>query len=267
MAITKDDILKAANTILEQGGNPTLAAVRKLLGGGSYTTIGEAMTEWRTQQHIALAASSLREPAPEAVSNRLNEFSGEIWSLALEVANNQLYAEREALERARLEFKNEKIETTELADQLTSELEQAAEKIKEHEGHIGAATEKYRMQERYMSSLTDDLHKAQQSAYAANTALIEAHKYLNRTTQLLETEQAAHSELSKKLEQSVETCSAQKSELIRLEAELKAMCQRAETAEDIARNATAEVVTLRHQLAVTELQLASKVSDLTEVKA
>ncbi|HEY8159129.1 MAG TPA: DNA-binding protein [Methylobacter sp.] len=270
MAITKDDIFNAADSILDQGGNPTLASVRKLLGGGSYTTIGEAMTEWRTRQQIALAASTIREPAPEAVTSRLNEFSGEIWSLALEVANNKLQAERKALEQARLAFKNEKIETAELADQLTSELEQANEKIKEQHGHIDAATEKFKIQERILSSLTNDLHTAQNNAFAANTALAEAHKYINRTTKLLETEQATNIELSKKLEQSVETSYAQKSELIRLEAELKAMRQRAETAEDIAQKATAEAVELRRQLAITEdrmLQLARKVPDRTEVKA
>jgi hypothetical protein len=39
MAITRDQVFEAADQIVAAGGNPTLAEVRKHLGGGSYTTI------------------------------------------------------------------------------------------------------------------------------------------------------------------------------------------------------------------------------------
>jgi hypothetical protein len=47
MAIDKQQIFKAANELDLTGHSPTLAAVRKVLGGGSFTTISEAMNEWR----------------------------------------------------------------------------------------------------------------------------------------------------------------------------------------------------------------------------
>jgi hypothetical protein len=43
MAITIQDIHAAADKIADAGEAPTLAAVRKALGGGSFTTISEAM--------------------------------------------------------------------------------------------------------------------------------------------------------------------------------------------------------------------------------
>jgi len=49
--------------------NPTLAAVRKGLGGGSFTTISEAMTEWKARK--AAREKPLNEPAPQAVAERL----------------------------------------------------------------------------------------------------------------------------------------------------------------------------------------------------
>ncbi|EKJ5694690.1 DNA-binding protein [Salmonella enterica] len=50
MAITAKQIMQAADEIAREGLNPTLARVRKKLGGGSFTTISEVMIEWRTQK-------------------------------------------------------------------------------------------------------------------------------------------------------------------------------------------------------------------------
>ena len=47
MAITRDQIFAVADEIDAAGQNATLAAVRKALGGGSFTTISDGMTEWK----------------------------------------------------------------------------------------------------------------------------------------------------------------------------------------------------------------------------
>ncbi|EAN5736141.1 hypothetical protein EJD04_25860 [Salmonella enterica] len=59
MAITTEQIMKAADELNQEGQNPTLARVRKKLGGGSFTTISEVMIEWR-----ALKARSVPAHAP-----------------------------------------------------------------------------------------------------------------------------------------------------------------------------------------------------------
>ena len=123
MAITKDQIFAVADEIDAAGQNATLAAVRKALGGGSFTTISEGMTEWKARK--AAKETPLREPAPSAVADRLAELGTEIWSSALELANGRLATEREALEAARLQLEADKAEAAELADQVTGELEVA----------------------------------------------------------------------------------------------------------------------------------------------
>ena len=55
MAITTADIHAAADRIAEAGQQPTLAAVRSALGGGSFTTISEAMKGWKAAQAAAAA--------------------------------------------------------------------------------------------------------------------------------------------------------------------------------------------------------------------
>ncbi len=127
MAVTREQIFAVADELDTAGQKPTLAAVRKALGGGSFTTISEAMNEWRARK--ASQAAPIREPTPQAVADRLAEAGAEIWSLALELANARLASEREALEQARQEAEQARREAAELADQLAGELDEARARI------------------------------------------------------------------------------------------------------------------------------------------
>lgn len=121
MAITKKAIFDAADALDAAGQRPTLAALRKAVGGGSFTTISEAMKEWWAAR--ALREAPAREPAPAVVGERLGVVADEIWALALQVANERLASEREAFEAARVQAEHEKVEAVELADAVTAELE------------------------------------------------------------------------------------------------------------------------------------------------
>ena len=123
MAITKDQIFAAADELDAAGQSATLAAVRKALGGGSFTTISDAMAEWKARK--AARDTPLREPPPPTLVDRLGVLGAEIWSAALELANGRLESEREALEAARAQLEADKAEAAELADQVTAELEVA----------------------------------------------------------------------------------------------------------------------------------------------
>ena len=123
MAITKDQIFAVAAELDAAGHSPTLAAVRKALGGGSFTTISEGMTEWKARK--VAKETPLRELAPPVIAERLAELGAEIWAAALELANGRLASEREALETTRVQLEAEKLEAAELADQVTAELEEA----------------------------------------------------------------------------------------------------------------------------------------------
>jgi len=119
--ITKERIFQVADELDAKGKNPTLAAVRKGLGGGSFTTISEAMTEWKARK--AAKEKPPHEPAPQAIIDRLAELGSEIWASALELANGRLATERQALENAQAQHEAEKAEAAELVDQVTAELE------------------------------------------------------------------------------------------------------------------------------------------------
>lgn len=101
MGITKEQIFALADRLDADGQKATLALVRKQLGSGSFTTISEAMNEWRTRK--ASRVSPIREPVPQAVTGKLSELGGELWAVSLEMANSRLASEREALESLRQE--------------------------------------------------------------------------------------------------------------------------------------------------------------------
>lgn len=124
MAIyTKEAIWAAADELEAAGERPTQANIRRKLGGGSFTTISEAMKERRAQREAALAPR--REPAPERVVTASQEFAVIVWDAAQDVVNGRLAAERDALEAARQEFEAEQQQAAEFADQLSADLEAA----------------------------------------------------------------------------------------------------------------------------------------------
>ena len=107
MAVTKEQIFSAADELAAGGQKPTLEAIRQRVGG-SYTTISPALNEWKARQ--ATAAAPLREPAPQAVADRLAELGADVWAVALDLANARLAVEREALEKARVELEADRAE-------------------------------------------------------------------------------------------------------------------------------------------------------------
>ncbi|CDQ11691.1 KfrA protein (fragment) (plasmid) [Acidithiobacillus ferrivorans] len=118
---SQEEIWAAADALVKAGGRPTLAAVRKAVGGGSFTTISEAMGTWRTRQAIA---EPVREPAPVAVAQQAAVLASELWAQALAIAHERLQADREVLEAARVDMARERSEAVELADLLAGELDQ-----------------------------------------------------------------------------------------------------------------------------------------------
>ena len=117
---SQEDIWAAADALVGAGERPTLAAVRKAVGGGSFTTISEAMAEWRTRQVLA---EPVREPAPVAVAQHAAVLAAELWAQALAIAHERLQADRNALEAAQVDMGRERAEAVELADTLAGELD------------------------------------------------------------------------------------------------------------------------------------------------
>lgn len=98
MALTTEQIHNAADAIAERGEKPTQVAVRRELGGGSFSTIGEAMASWWDSQKEEHALAEVE--VPESVKDRADQMQAAVWSAAVEESERRLQSERDALHEA-----------------------------------------------------------------------------------------------------------------------------------------------------------------------
>ena len=182
MAITKDTIFSAAADLVAAGSAATLAAVRKAVGGGSYTTISEALKEWRL-----LHQPQAPQAGTPALPDRLANVFHDTWAIAVETASAQFNAERAELEQSRRE-------AADLADQLRIELEQAQAAITQQGAAAAIMALDIERQALETIRMTSALAEASESARTAQAALGEARTRAEQLTGLLEREQAARAE-------------------------------------------------------------------------
>ena len=128
MAITREQILETASRLQAQGIKPTQTNVREALGGGSFTTIAEALREWRADQDQTAQLQAVVIPAD--ITDRTQVLIAQVWETAQNLANDRLLKEREALEHkealinAEIDESNKIIETLENEQaELTAQLD------------------------------------------------------------------------------------------------------------------------------------------------
>ena len=128
MAITKDQIIETANQLASENIKPTQTNVRERLGGGSFTTIAEALREWRADQDQT--AQLQQVVIPSDITDRTQVLIAQVWETAQTLANDRLVKEREALEHkealinAEIDESNKIIETLENEQaELTAQLD------------------------------------------------------------------------------------------------------------------------------------------------
>ncbi len=246
MAITTESIIAVANQIVEDGGNPTLANVRAALGGGSFTTISEAMRTWKEARRAE--AAPIREPAPAAVTERLSEVGSELWGVAIAIANERLGNEREALEQTRIELEQSRAEAAEMADALSADLDVAKAAIAKQANEISAAEQVAVEMSRQIDELSRQLNLAQDEAHSSAAALAELRTRAADLTSMLEKERA-----DRVVAEGAKAASEQRAAVLdtRLQAAEERIAEavdRERVAQDLASSAQASVASLTAKL-------------------
>lgn len=145
MALTLEQIHAAADTLAAQGQRPTLAAVRAALGGGSFTTIGEALKTWRQAQTEEHALADVQ--VPDAVAERTQALQAAIWQAAVAEAEARVQAEREALKATMEAATGEVAEAKEAVTTLEAEAAQAQAEIERLRAELASAEARARRAE------------------------------------------------------------------------------------------------------------------------
>lgn len=136
MALTTQQIHAVADQLQADGIKPTLAEVRKALGGGSFTTISDAMQSWREEHREEQQLQQV--DLPSGISDRLQVLGADVWQTAIDIANDRLAKERDALEvikaKAQQDVDEHKESVKTLEDEnkdLLQELDKESEKAEE----------------------------------------------------------------------------------------------------------------------------------------
>lgn len=120
--IADTQVVEAAEALLREGSDVTVAAVRERIGSGSYSTINAALSKWRQEQ-------GNRSPAnlpdmPQAVVSALKQ----VWAIAWQSTQELIAAEREALEVMRRQMLQEQRDMEAEIARLEAEGQQAKAK-------------------------------------------------------------------------------------------------------------------------------------------
>lgn len=135
MAITVEQVHQVADELAGQGINPTQVAVRKQLGGGSFSTIGEALKSWRAMRDTNAQLAEVIIPAE--IGERAELLVAQIWEIAQSIANERLQNDRKALEHKESLIRAEIEELTAVVVALEEEQEKMAVELESTKALLG----------------------------------------------------------------------------------------------------------------------------------
>ncbi|TBW93065.1 DNA-binding protein [Xanthomonas citri] len=174
MAITKDQIWKIADQLDADGVKPTLSAVRKKLGSGSYTTIQDAMNEWK--QRKLQKTQPVVEPLPPDVVEAVGVLAAEIWTVARTAAERALAGDRERLAEEFTALQEQVRESLEVADQLNEEAELLRQKVAEGDAAKVERDQITAEHQAFKTRTAEEINRASEKAAAKDSEAIEARK-------------------------------------------------------------------------------------------
>lgn len=219
MALTTEQIHATADELQEKGVSPTLSEVRKSLGGGSFTTISDAMKSWR-QDHKSKQELKQVE-LPNGINERLQALGADMWQTAIDIAQDRLAKEREGLEVIKAKAQQDVDELSESVKTLEAEqgylLKQLDEVTATAETATANAETAKSERDALIKSLNETEHKLElerNKADSAQTQIVEVRERLDK----LQSELTASLAHTAKLEAQADN---NKAELERLSIEAK----------------------------------------------
>lgn len=166
MALTTADIHAAADTLIAQGKRPTLAAVRAALGGGSFSTIGEALKTW----HAPAAPAPQPAAIPEAISEGAARMAAALWGQATEQAQQGIQEARQELEKQRAAMEAQRLEAVEAADALAAQLADARRELETARQEAAALRTELATTRERLAGATERAQQAESTAASAKEA-------------------------------------------------------------------------------------------------
>jgi DNA repair exonuclease SbcCD ATPase subunit len=122
--LSEQQVFNAAQALLDEGQNITVASIRDKLGSGSYSTISSHLAKWREANDNSKPADIPEMPA--SVDNALRH----VWALAWKEAQALIKTEREGLSAAKREIEREKKDMAAEIARLEAEITTQGDELK-----------------------------------------------------------------------------------------------------------------------------------------
>ena len=257
MALTIQQIHAVADELHEDGIKPTLANVRKRLGGGSFTTISDAMQSWRKEHKEEQQLQQVE--LPTTISDRLQALGADLWQTAIDIANDRLSKERDALEVIKAKAQQDVDEYAESVKTLESEQKELLQQLDELNDIANTATADAQTAIAERDKLKEQLADKQHKLELTNTVTDTAQRQLDDTRTALDKAQAELTDKTSQVATLTANNNSKQSEIDRLKSEL-------ETSQSEIKELKAEVKTLNKEHNELNAQYAENKGELKAVK-
>jgi DNA anti-recombination protein RmuC len=132
--ISEQQVIEAAEQLAQSGQAVTVAAVREVIGSGSFSTINAWLAKWKESGDRGRPLDVPEMPEPVGRAMR------QLWAAAWKEAQSGIKAEREALESARRDMERERRDMTAEITRLETEIGTQAEELARLRDQLEAET-------------------------------------------------------------------------------------------------------------------------------
>lgn len=181
MPISREDVWQAADRVAATGLKATLDAVRKELGGGSLSTLSDAMKEWRRRQREQEGQPA--EPIPQQLTTQLEVLGRAVWRIASHLAADRLRTDYQAFQAEREELESTQAEAIEVAVQTSQELAALQIELQASQAAISTKSEDLNKLRGRLGEVTQQLAAAQAQATEAERRIGDLNRELERVSQ------------------------------------------------------------------------------------
>jgi hypothetical protein len=261
--VTDETVFEIADQLTANGEKVTNRAVWSAIGGGSMTTISQALRRWKERQVLQVTQPIERTPLPATLVDVLQNAAAQLWEAAQAETKSELEQLAQATNARIAEAQSER-------DDTLAELQTTAEELEQVKAERDAAQAEIDSKAQQLANRTAELATLQTELNAQALASTQA-------THRAETAEAARTELLARVEQltslltgeqtarhQAETdANALRSTLSKQTAEREASDRRAD---DIETRATAEISAIKAERQELQTMLKTLMDKIGTVK-
>ena len=185
--VTDTMVFEVADQLTAAGEKVTNRAIWTAIGGGSMTTISQALRRWKESQVLQVAQPIERAPLPAPIIDVLHAAAAQLWDTALNETKSELDQLAQATNARVAETQNER-------DDTLAELQTTAEELEQVKAGRDAGLAEITSRDQKLAANTTELARLQAELNAQAIATSDA-------THRAETAEAARAELQARVEQ------------------------------------------------------------------